>query len=73
MVKTVSSLLLAFLIGALCRVFEVPVPAPPALLGAALVTSMTVGYLLAGRLIDRRAAAARLSGGPTGAPPENGA
>ena len=39
-------LLLAFAIGALCRWFDVPVPAPPRIVGALLVVAMTVGFTL---------------------------
>lgn len=47
--RTVLGLLLAFVIGGACRLAGVPVPAPPALLGALLVVTMTAGYLVAGR------------------------
>jgi XapX domain-containing protein len=46
------------LIGAGCRWFDVPVPAPPRLIGAILVVAMTVGYLGADRLISQREATA---------------
>ena len=39
---------LAFVIGGLCKVAGIPVPAPPAIMGALLVFSMTSGYVLAG-------------------------
>ncbi len=35
-------------IGAACRWFDVPVPAPPALAGALLVLAMTLGYIAGG-------------------------
>lgn len=40
-------LLLAFSIGAACRWFDIPVPAPPRVLGALLVVAMTLGYITA--------------------------
>jgi XapX domain-containing protein len=46
MVKDVFSVLLAFLIGAGCRWFEIPVPAPPRLFGALLIIAITGGYML---------------------------
>ena len=46
--KMVIGSLLAFAIGALCKVAGIPVPAPPAIMGALLVFSMTSGYVLAG-------------------------
>ncbi|NQY99070.1 MAG: DUF1427 family protein [Bdellovibrionales bacterium] len=32
-------------IGAICRLFDVPLPAPPNLMGALLVVAMTSGYV----------------------------
>lgn len=48
--KSTLGLFLGVAIGAACRWFEIPVPAPPKLIGALLVVSITVGYLLADRL-----------------------
>jgi XapX domain-containing protein len=45
--KTAVSFVLALAIGAACRWFDIPVPAPPRLVGALLVVAATVGYLLA--------------------------
>lgn len=33
-------------IGAVCRYFDVPLPAPPNFMGALLVVSMTSGYVV---------------------------
>jgi XapX domain-containing protein len=49
--KTAIAFLIALLIGAGCRWFEIPVPSPPKLIGALLVLTMTVGYLATDRLI----------------------
>lgn len=46
MLKDVLSVLIAFLIGAGCRWFDIPVPAPPRLFGALLIIAITGGYLL---------------------------
>ena len=46
--KMVIGSVLAFVIGGLCKVAGIPVPAPPAIMGALLVFSMTSGYVLAG-------------------------
>jgi XapX domain-containing protein len=46
MVKEAISVLLAFGIGAGCRWFEIPVPAPPRLFGALLIIAITGGYML---------------------------
>src|SRR5947208_1177285 len=44
--KEAIGIFVGLLIGAGCRWFGVPSPAPPQLIGALLVMSMTVGYLL---------------------------
>ncbi|WOE75532.1 DUF1427 family protein [Alterisphingorhabdus coralli] len=51
--KIALSLLLALTIGALARLTGVPLPAPPALIGAMLVLAMTLGYLAADRRISK--------------------
>lgn len=65
--KIALGLLLALLIGVVCRVAAIPVPAPPAVAGALLVLAMTVGYLLADRYATRPAIHTKHCGGPTGA------
>ena len=60
--KTALGLLLGLSIGAACRWFSVPVPAPPTVIGALLVVSITVGYLIVDRALgggDARPAAER--------------
>ena len=52
MTKTVIGLVLGFLIGAACRRFDVPVPAPPRLVGALLVVAMTLGFLAVDLLVS---------------------
>jgi XapX domain-containing protein len=47
MLNYVIGVLLAFTIGAACRWFDLPVPAPPKVLGALLVVAMTLGYITA--------------------------
>jgi XapX domain-containing protein len=47
--KLFIGLVLAFAIGAACRWFDIPAPAPPALQGALLVVAMTSGYIAADR------------------------
>lgn len=47
--KLLIGLVLAFGIGAACRWFDIPAPAPPALQGALLVVAMTSGYMVADR------------------------
>lgn len=65
--KIVIGLLLGACIGVLCRFGGIPLPAPPALVGALLVLAMTCGYILVDRFAAHRAAHTRaLCGGPTG-------
>lgn len=67
--KVVIGLLLGLAIGVLCRIAEIPLPAPPALVGALLVLAMTTGYIVTDRFAAHREARHRhLCGGPTGAP-----
>ena len=74
MIKIVAGIVLGLLIGAGCRWFDIPAPAPPKLIGAVLVVAMTVGYLGADRILSHQlATTAHLSGGPAGgtASPKN--
>ncbi|CAN5328960.1 hypothetical protein BH24PSE2_BH24PSE2_01600 [soil metagenome] len=47
------SLLLALVIGAACRRFDIPLPAPPTLAGAVLVVALTSGFVAADWLLAR--------------------
>ncbi len=53
--KLAIGILLAAGIGATCRIFDIPAPAPPKLLGACLVVAMTLGYVLADQYMSARA------------------
>ena len=67
--KILVSLPLATAIGVFCWLVGIPVPAPPAIVGALLVLSMTTGYVLADRLSQQRPKHNEaLCGGPSGAP-----
>ena len=67
MTKIAIGLLVGLLIGAGCRIFDIPVPSPPKLIGALLVVAMTVGYTVADRYFARaESTTAHLCGGPTG-------
>jgi XapX domain-containing protein len=61
--------IVAFLIGAGCRYFDIPVPSPPVLPGALLVVAMTLGYSATDRALSRKAPLSttkHLCGGPSG-------
>ncbi len=65
--KVALGMLLAFTIGVICRVALIPLPAPPVLIGALVVLSMTLGYVATDRFASHREAKHRhLCGGPTG-------
>jgi XapX domain-containing protein len=46
-IAALVGLLLGFLIGVGCRWFDLPLPAPPRVVGALLVVFMTLGFLCA--------------------------
>ena len=45
MISALVGLTLGFLIGAGCRWFDLPLPAPPRIVGALLVVFMTLGFI----------------------------
>ena len=47
MLAALIGLTTGFLIGAGCRYFDIPSPAPPRLIGACLLVSMTLGFVAA--------------------------
>lgn len=53
--RTLIGFLLALLIGIVCRLLDVPLPAPEALIGSLIVLSITLGYLLTDSWLQRRA------------------
>ena len=72
MFKITAGLIVAFLIGAGCRWFDIPLPGPPKIVGALLVVAVTLGYATTDRLIAARfsargaASTEEMCGGPTG-------
>lgn len=46
MLGEIIGFILAFGIGFSCKKFDIPCPCPPTLYGAALVVSITLGYLV---------------------------
>lgn len=51
MTMALLGLVLALGIGLGCRILDIPLPAPPRLQGALLVVAMTMGFLVAARLL----------------------
>ncbi len=67
--KLLIGAVVAFVVGAGCRFFDIPVPSPPVLPGALLVVVMTLGYTIADHAMKgttRTATTKHLCGGPTG-------
>ena len=54
--KVLIGFILCFLIGVACRLSNIPLPAPPALVGALLVVAMTIGYSLTDKFAQHRQA-----------------
>jgi XapX domain-containing protein len=52
-IKFLIGILIALLIGASCRYFNLPVPAPPSLLGVLLIVAISCGYLLADNFLPK--------------------
>lgn len=38
-------------IGAFCRLFDIPVPAPHHIIGGVILIAMTLGFIVAGRFV----------------------
>jgi XapX domain-containing protein len=68
--KTIIGLFVAFALGAVCRVFDIPVPSPPKLVGALLVLTITLGYLAADRVLSPPAAPSARPAGTTDRSPK---
>ena len=55
--KIILGLLLAFVVGFVCQLAHIPVPAPPVLSAALLVFLTSCGYWLTGLYLERRSQA----------------
>jgi XapX domain-containing protein len=51
MITAAIGLIVGLIIGAGCRFFDIPSPAPPRLIGALLLVAMTLGFIAAGQLL----------------------
>ena len=54
MIDAFFGVILGLSIGAACRWFDIPSPAPPRLVGALLVVAMTLGFLATDGLLAAR-------------------
>ena len=68
--KAVLGVIVGILIGIGCRFFEIPLPGPPAILGAFLAVAMATGYTVTDKVITARA---RVATTQRPAPPAHGA
>ena len=64
--KSTIGIVLAFALGFACRAFGITSPAPPLILGALLVMTMTIGYILVDRWVASPAQHAPDCAGPSG-------
>jgi len=51
MAPTLIGMAVGLLIGAGCRYFDIPSPAPPRLIGALMLVAMTLGFIVAGHIL----------------------
>jgi XapX domain-containing protein len=55
--KIICGVVVGVLIGVGCRFFEIPLPGPPAILGAFLAVAMATGYTVTDKVLAARASA----------------
>lgn len=72
-IKGLIGIVLGICIGIGCRWFDIPLPGPPAILGAVLALAMATGYTVTDRLLASRRTQTpvAVSGGGV-APPRSG-
>jgi len=51
MTTNLVGLIVGLLVGAGCRFFDIPSPAPPRLIGACLLVAMTMGFIVANHIL----------------------
>ena len=52
MIAAFVGLVLGLIVGAGCRFFDIPSPAPPRLIGACLLLAMTLGFVTADHVLQ---------------------
>lgn len=48
MISALVGIVVGLSVGGFCRYFDLPLPAPPKIVGALLVVAMTAGFLVGG-------------------------
>lgn len=51
MLQSFAGVALGLAVGAFCRGFEIPSPAPPHIIGAVILIAMTLGFLAGGWVV----------------------
>ncbi len=51
--KLIIGIVIALLIGAACRYFKLPVPAPPTIYGVLLIMAITIGYIITDNILPK--------------------
>lgn len=51
MLQSLTGIALGLGVGAFCRWFDIPSPAPPRIIGAVILIAMTLGFLAAGWVV----------------------
>ena len=65
MVSSIVGLCLGLFVGAGCRWFDIPSPAPPRLIGAGLLLAMTLGFVVADHVLGPSVTLIQMDGGPS--------
>lgn len=53
MLKLIFGFIIAILVGAGCRYFNLPVPAPPSLIGAGLIFAISIGFIVTDHVMPK--------------------
>jgi XapX domain-containing protein len=61
MMSAIIGLMLGLLVGAGCRYFDIPSPAPPRLIGACLLFAMTAGFVVADQVLPNGAVSTQVA------------
>ena len=70
MIKIIIGIVLGICIGIGCRLFGIPLPGPPAILGAVLAVAMATGYTVTDKVMTSKAARATSQVEKAATPPE---
>ncbi|HYB08329.1 MAG TPA: DUF1427 family protein [Alphaproteobacteria bacterium] len=60
MIAAIIGLALGLVVGAGCRFFDIPSPAPPRFIGACLLLAMTLGFVVADQVLPQGETLVRL-------------